>query len=158
MGFEIRSSRAGDLDAIESIENAAFSGDKLSRRSLRRLIKSPSAIIFVAEEGAHVAGYVMALSRRNCRILRLYSIAVDPRFSGRGVAFSLLCTIEREACEQGCCAVRLEVREDNAAAIRLYERAGYRQFGQYNAYYQDGMGALRFEKAVCMTNKESGPK
>jgi [ribosomal protein S18]-alanine N-acetyltransferase len=45
-------------------------------------------------------------------------------------------------------ALRLEVRADNGAAIALYERLGFREFGRYDYYYADGARALRFEKAL----------
>ena len=38
------------------------------------------------------------------------------------------------------------MRADNARAIALYERSGYRLFGQVPGYYEDGAMALRFEK------------
>jgi [ribosomal protein S18]-alanine N-acetyltransferase len=40
------------------------------------------------------------------------------------------------------------VRYDNAAAIALYEKLGYRQFDRYPGYYADGAEALRFEKTL----------
>jgi ribosomal protein S18 acetylase RimI-like enzyme len=55
---------------------------------------------------------------------------------------------ERYAAAQGRQSLRLEVRCDNAAAIALYERLGFRQFGHYAGYYADGARALRFEKRV----------
>jgi ribosomal protein S18 acetylase RimI-like enzyme len=44
--------------------------------------------------------------------------------------------------------MRLEVREDNARAIGLYEKSGYRLFGRKPGYYADGATALRFEKTL----------
>jgi [ribosomal protein S18]-alanine N-acetyltransferase len=38
------------------------------------------------------------------------------------------------------------VRQDNAAAIRLYERRGYRRIGAYAAFYEDGADAWRYQK------------
>ncbi|MGB3840666.1 MAG: GNAT family N-acetyltransferase, partial [Rhodanobacter sp.] len=49
---------------------------------------------------------------------------------------------------RGCDRLRLEVRPDNAAAIRLYERAGFRRFGAYRRYYEDGTDAWRYEQAL----------
>jgi hypothetical protein len=44
--------------------------------------------------------------------------------------------------------LRLEVREDNAGAIRLYQHHGYRRIGRYLNYYADQTDALRFEKRL----------
>ena len=35
---------------------------------------------------------------------------------------------------------------DNAAAICLYERLGYRLIGRIQGYYADGIDALRYER------------
>ena len=44
--------------------------------------------------------------------------------------------------------LRLEVREDNARAIRIYEQNGYRRIGREPDYYEDGATALRYEKTL----------
>ena len=40
------------------------------------------------------------------------------------------------------------MRYDNAAAIALYEKWGFRQFGEHEDYYADGAAALRYEKVL----------
>ncbi|MEQ9248640.1 MAG: ribosomal-protein-alanine acetyltransferase, partial [Nitratireductor sp.] len=72
MSIEVRCAALGDLDAMVTIENAAFSGDRLSQRSLRRLIGSRAAITCVAEEGENILGYALVLTRRTSGIARLY--------------------------------------------------------------------------------------
>jgi hypothetical protein len=44
--------------------------------------------------------------------------------------------------------MRLEVRQDNTAAVNLYEGHGYRLFGVVPDYYEDHEKALRFEKRL----------
>ncbi len=44
--------------------------------------------------------------------------------------------------------LRLEVREDNSRAIRIYEKSGYRKIGREPGYYEDGATALRYEKTL----------
>ena len=56
------------------------------------------------------------------------------------------------AAAQGRRALRLEVRFDNGAALALYERLGFRQFGQYDNYYADSARALRLEKILATGN------
>ena len=43
--------RAGidDVERLERLENEAFDADRISRRSFRRLVAAPSAILLVAE-------------------------------------------------------------------------------------------------------------
>jgi len=64
------------------------------------------------------------------------------------VAAALLEAGEDVARGHNCLAMRLEVRPDNAPAIALYERHGYRQFGKYLGYYEDHADALRYEKRL----------
>ena len=47
----------------------------------------------------------------------------------------------------------LEVRYDNAPAIALYEKCGFRQFGEHEDYYEDGATALRYKKALVPVNR-----
>ena len=49
---------------------------------------------------------------------------------------------------RGAARLRLEVRADNGAGIRLYERRGYTRFAAIPDYYEDGMEAWRYEKLL----------
>ena len=49
---------------------------------------------------------------------------------------------------RGCAATFLEVREDNTAAIRLYESSGWVRIGRRNGYYGDGTAALTFRRTL----------
>jgi ribosomal protein S18 acetylase RimI-like enzyme len=144
-----RPARAADLDALVALETAVFETDRLSRRSFRRLLASPTAICLVAHAGdGGLAGYALLLFRRSTALARLYSIAVDPRRRGQGVARCLMAAAEEAAYARGAISLRLEVRADNAGAVALYRARGYRQFGRYPDYYQDHAEALRFEKLL----------
>ena len=103
----------------------------------------------VAEIDGAVAGYALVLLRRGTSLARLYSIAVDPDRTGRRLGAALLAAAERAAIDRDALFLRLEVRSDNAAAIALYRRAGYRAFGRYLDYYEDHAEALRFEKSLA---------
>ena len=154
-GMTVRAASPDDLDAIHALEVAAFPGDRLSRRSLRGFLRAAHRPLFVAKFSEKLAGYALIALRKGGRSARLYSLAVDPGHGRRGVGRALLQACERYARAHGRSALRLEVRYDNASAIALYEKMGYRQFGQYEGYYADGAAALRFEKRL--DSAASGP-
>lgn len=148
MPGEIRQATPRDIDALIAIENGAFTADRISRRSLSRLLlrRSAETILCGTEEG--VAGYATVLLREGSAVARLYSIAASPSAEKTGVGRRLLAAAEEAALARGRTRMRLEVREDNARAIELYERNGYRPIGRRPGYYADGRAALRYEKAL----------
>lgn len=144
----LREARPADLDALVALEHRAFVTDRLSRRSMQRLIHSGGADIIVAQQGNALIGVVLALFRKNSAVARLYSIAVAPHAGGRGLAAMLLKAVEEAALARGARLMRLEVHEHNHAAIKLYRKNGYREFGRHRRYYEDGADGLRFEKRL----------
>jgi ribosomal protein S18 acetylase RimI-like enzyme len=138
----------GDLDALIKLEHRVFATDRLSRRSLQRLMRSGSAAVLVAHENAQLSGVAIVLFRRGSLRARLYSIAVAPHAGGRGVARKLLEAAEAQALARGARVMRLEVHHTNHAAIARYRKSGYREFGRHRRYYEDGGDALRFEKRL----------
>ncbi len=146
--LRIRAASPEDIDELSAIEAAAFATDRISRRSFRALIARPTASTLVAEMDGAVAGYAMILFRAGTGMARLYSLAVAPGHAGRGLGRKLLAAAEDAAERHDRMMLRLEVREDNRAAIGLYRGAGYRQISRIADYYEDGMAALRFEKLL----------
>jgi len=155
-GFRIRYGQPADLAALCEIETRSFAADRLSRRSLRRLIGRPSARLRVAVMEGAVVGYHLVLMRSGSTVARLYSIAVAATARGRGIGASLLADAERQARRAGAAVLRLEVRPDNAGAIRLYAQRGYRRIGTRHDYYADGSDAFRYQKALSRTRR-AGP-
>lgn len=146
----VRAATAADLDALVALELRAFSGDRMSRAQYRRHLASAGAAVLVAEApGEELLGSALVFFRSGSTLARLYSIASAPAARGRGIGTQLLAAAEDAAHGRGCRALRLEVRVDNAAAIALYERAGYRRIGRYADYYEDGADAWRYEKGLA---------
>lgn len=144
----LRPARPEDLAALVAIEQACFSGDRISRRSFRRFLDSPGAVLIVAEAAGGLRGYALLLFRAGTALARLYSLSVDPGARGAGLAARLLAAAERAAFDRDRIVLRLELREDNEAARRLYLGAGYRPLGRVPEYYEDGTAALRMEKRL----------
>ncbi|MBD9678278.1 GNAT family N-acetyltransferase [Pseudomonas sp. PDM18] len=148
MSLLCRLATRADFPALVALEEGTFHEDRLSARSFRQLIAAPSAELIVAEEGGELLGYALLLFRRGTKVARLYSLATSQQARGRGLGSGLLEQAERSTARHGCRALRLEVRVDNSVAIGLYERRGYRRFGQIAGFYEDGADAWRYEKPL----------
>ena len=86
-----------DLDALIDLEQRVFATDRLSRASLRRLLASKIRARDRGRGGARLVGAAVVLFRAHATVARLYSIAVAPPMSGKGVAVALLAAAERAA-------------------------------------------------------------
>lgn len=146
--LNLRRALPADLAALDALEQASFATDRLSRRRLRHWIRADNGLLWVAEDGVELLGYGLVLFHGASRLARLYSIAVAASARGRGVATRLLQALEAEAAGRGCFIMRLEVAEDNRAAITLYRQAGYGPFDTVADYYEDHRSALRMQKVI----------
>ena len=146
--IRIRRATLADLDALVALEQASFTTDHLSRRQYRRHLRGDGALVLAAVERGALLGKALVFLRADTDIARLYSIAVADAARGRGLGAMLLAAAERAARARGAQRMRLEVRQDNGAAIQLYERRGYRRFGAHERYYEDGAPAWRYEKGL----------
>lgn len=143
-----RTARLDDLAAIHQLETSSFATDRLSKRRIKHWIQAPNGILMIAEEGTELLGYALVLLHRGTRLARLYSVAVSSAAQGRGIGRELIHQLENAANEQGRLYMRLEVANDNVAAIKLYESMGYRTFGIHRDYYEDHRDALRMQKRI----------
>lgn len=144
----VRRARPDDLDALLLLEQRSFSSDRLSRRQYRRHLDSASARVLVAVDAQQLLGACVLFFRRRSQLARLYSLAIQPELRGRGVGRALLDASVAAAREHACLALRLEVRTDNAPAIKLYQQAGFVRIGRLDGYYEDGADAWRYELAL----------
>lgn len=149
----LRPATLADLDALVALEHAAFASDRAERRAIRHAIRSASMSVLAAvmddEAGREtLVGAATLERRRGSRKARLSSIAVSPARAGLGLGSLVLDAAEADARAHGCTQLRLEVRADNGAGIRLYERRGYARFAVIQDYYEDGMEAWRYAKPL----------
>jgi ribosomal protein S18 acetylase RimI-like enzyme len=146
--LDVRSAHIDDLKALLALEAQAFTGDRLSRRSFRRAITSGGSVLLVAVSEQGLLGYALLHLRQGTRLARLYSLAVSPAARGLGVGKVLIEAGEKKAIKRGKALLRLEVSDVNLAAIALYHKMGYRDFGHYDAYYEDQTDAIRMQKTL----------
>lgn len=151
-GISLRPAAETDLDAAESLEQTCFTAHSLSRKRLQYFLSRRSAVFLVAEQDGKVIGDGIALVRRHksgALSGRIYSLAVDADHRGKGVGAKLLDAMVSALAERGVRRVYLEVEEANAAAVRLYERTGFRRAGVLENYYGDGKTGIHMMREIA---------
>jgi ribosomal-protein-alanine N-acetyltransferase len=132
-GPEIRRLTYADLPQVIAIERRAFPTPWSLAMFVLELSK-PSGICLAAVEGERVIGYLIC--SRYDTVWHVMNVAVDNGRRREGIATALLTRLFDRADgpdEQ----YTLEVRISNAAAIRMYERFGFRSAGVRRGYYHD---------------------
>jgi [ribosomal protein S18]-alanine N-acetyltransferase len=123
---------AGDAASIANLHAASFRRG-WSEQEVEGLLLAHNVVTHRAMIGGKLAGFIMArLAADEAEIL---SVAVARTRQGRGLARSLLDLHLRRLAGLGARAVFLEVDENNRPAIRLYDRAGFREVSRRANYY-----------------------
>lgn len=149
----LRRAVAGDVDALVQLEQKAFEGDRISRRSWCRLISSATANVTIATIRSRLVGASVLLHHSRTSVARLYSIAVDPAARGQGIARKLIEAVTEQARAVGASILRLETRLDNKAAQSLFVSFGFVLLDRKKAYYEDGTDGLRLQKSLWKVEK-----
>ena len=147
-GISCRGAKPAEIDQLVELEQQCFETDRISRRQFVYLLNRANAIILVAIKNNQLAGDVVILFNRVTSTARIYSIATAPYARGQGIARELLLAAESAAWDKHRAWVRMEVRKDNVASIRLFESLGYHRFGEHKRYYADNTDAWRYEKTL----------
>jgi ribosomal-protein-alanine N-acetyltransferase len=82
----------------------------------------------------------MALSRLLPPDAEILTFAVDPARRGAGLGRALLAAHLTNLERGGARLIFLEVGEDNAAALKVYERLGFKTIGRRENYYRHPSG------------------
>ncbi|HEX4068257.1 MAG TPA: GNAT family N-acetyltransferase [Acidobacteriaceae bacterium] len=142
---------AADLDAVLAIAAASPEAPHWRPADYAPyLADTPDAnpalprIAFAASRAGAITGFAAATLRpdpeaadaaRGCHLCELDSIAVHPEERRQGIAAALLSAVLAWAAAHQARRLVLEVRASNAAALRLYERFGFRTEGHRPRYY-----------------------
>jgi ribosomal-protein-alanine N-acetyltransferase len=126
-----------DAAAIAALHAASFARG-WSEQEVEGLMTDRHVFAHRAMVGSVTAGFIMSrLVEDEAEIL---SVAIAGNRRGRGLARNLLALHLRRLAGLGARAVFLEVDEHNAAAIRLYDRAGFREISRRPHYYPGADG------------------
>lgn len=69
-------------------------------------------------------------------LINIHDFVVSPAFRNRGVGLFLLNGIAEYASKRGYCRINLEVRHDNYKAQNLYRKAGFKDCGPPNYFWE----------------------
>lgn len=120
--FTVIPMTAAHIEAVAALEAQCFSRP-WSAAALEEALCNPAAHFFVATAGEGVAGYIGLYAVLDEGAIA--NVAVCPAWRRQGVASALLRRAAAWGAENGLHRLTLEVRAGNAAAIALYERAGF---------------------------------
>lgn len=141
------------LKKLSHIHQLAFSHigqDGWSHEALANSCAATGSLLISALRDNQPIGF--ALFRQVLDEAELITLAVAPDNQGRSVGSKLLQWAEDQLRSKDVCTVFLEVRADNAAAIRLYENLGFKATSVRKAYYKlAGAGrvdAVNYAKAL----------
>ncbi len=141
-----------DIDAVMPYEDTLFGTESWTRGSYRaELADHRHRHYVVAERGhgrrAHLVGWAgLLVIAETAQVL---TIGVVPTEQGRGVGQTLLDELMAEAARRGAAEVVLEVRVDNDAALRLYERNRFLPLRVRRGYYDLGrVDALEMKREL----------
>lgn len=142
--MRIRDARGGDAGAIDALERQCFA-DPWPEEAVAAYINGGNCLMLCAEgEGGELLGYVGMQHVLDEGYIG--NVCTAPQRRRRGVARALLAELEERSRRLGLAFLTLEARASNAAAIALYEGAGYGRVGTRPGYYQHPA-----EDAVIMT-------
>lgn len=130
---------------IVEIEKSSFR-NPYSPESIRLLTMWCPQLFLTAVSNDLVLGYVVASAQDMHG--HIISLAVRPKCRRQGIGSDLLSSLLERLRSIGVEKVMLEVREDNLAAAALYEKLGFGRSGSISQYYEDGCGAILFERLL----------
>jgi [ribosomal protein S18]-alanine N-acetyltransferase len=131
--IDIRRLTYADLPQVIAIERRAFPTPWSLAMFVLELSK-PSGVCLAATGEGKLVGYLVC--SRYDTVWHLMNVAVDDRLVRQGIATSLIERLMELADGPGE-QFTLEVRTSNEAAIRLYEKFGFRSAGRRRGYYHD---------------------
>jgi len=131
--------RARDAAAIAAVHAVSFQRG-WGEDEIQRLMIDRSVVAHRATMGRTLSGFI--LSRLAADDAEILSVAIAPAWRGRGLSRPLLDLHLRRLAGLGARTVFLEVGERNAPACKLYNRAGFREVGRRQGYYEGGATAL----------------
>ena len=130
------------------IEQSCFGGERFDRQYIEDLLDDEDVDVFVAVVKDAIVGSAMIRHERRGKRSNLLSLALLPCEQGRGYSKVILAKVEELAQKRGSRSVYLEVRVQNAPAIRLYHNSGYVTGSRLQGFFGKDEDAWKMTKGI----------
>ena len=124
--------RPEDVPEVLAIERVSFTTPWSGTLFMNEIYK-PLSLPKVARSGDKIVGYICA--NQVIDEGHILNVTVHPEHRGQGMAAELLRYMIGILADRGCTVIYLEVRISNEAALRMYEKAGFRIIAVRKGYY-----------------------
>jgi ribosomal-protein-alanine N-acetyltransferase len=137
------------LDKLYEIETECFKEEAFTKEQIANLLKDYSSVSLVAKVNDEIVGFITgrAYTDRKPSAGRVLTIDVSPEHRRKGIGLKLLLEVERVFRNKRVNVCYLETREDNIAALNLYQKHGYKMVGKLKNYYRKAHG-VRLTKSL----------
>lgn len=145
--FSVRPMEESDLDIIMYLENTCFIAPWGLKELLYEVNDNPVSNLWVIESSMHgVAGFVNYWITFDSATI--CQICVNPVFRNRGLGSQMMNEVIKDCRANKVRNITLEVREHNDAAIKLYEKFGFKKVLIKESYYTNGDNAVYMIKEM----------
>lgn len=136
-----------DLDRIDEIEKECFTSVYKKEQYEYELEDNPCAKLFVLIDDNEIIGFIdYWITFDSCQLTKL---AIAKKYQGNGYAYELMDHMIKDAINEKCEAILLEVRESNQIAQNLYKTYGFLEINIRKGYYTDNKeNAIVMGKAI----------
>lgn len=149
MSVKIEGVSTKNLDRLYEIEMECFKNEAFTKQQIAYLLTDNNSTGLVAELNGEIVGFVIGRTRRDKKSAtgHILTIDVSRKHRRKGIGLRLLQEIERVFRPKGVRVCFLEVREDNMAALNMYQKFGYRKVERLDNYYGNAHG-VRLRKML----------
>jgi len=134
----LRAMRESDLGTVTVLERMGYR-HPWPRWWFRRLLRGDYSC-WVADDGLGIVGYGIMHARPEWKWAHIMNDCVAPNLRRHGIGARIMRHLMEMARHQSRVGAWLEVRPNNAEALRLYRRLGFRIVGRRRHYYRDRWG------------------
>ncbi|PCI49319.1 MAG: ribosomal-protein-alanine acetyltransferase [Alphaproteobacteria bacterium] len=143
VAFEIFGVQAAEM--LSQIHGRSFQDQRWSAGEIAALLQGPGVCAMVVSDSGQPTGFL--LWRQVCDEVEILTICILPGYRARGMASQLLREFYGKI--KGGKRILLEVNENNAAAIILYEKNGFETVGRRKDYYGGQGGRKQDALILC---------